>query len=412
MRPQAATIDHSGLAAGPLVGKICLALGAFLSGFVINEPAPYELYMVALIAVWFLFGLKISATVTIPLILLIFFNIGGMIALTTMDTLVGGDALYVAVSLFLGLSAVFFAAVIEEDDKRLPIIFKAYLFGALITALLGILGYFGAIPSAESFIRYSRAKGAFQDPNVFGPYLILPTCFLVYQMLKGNLSTLPIRACGFLILSFAVFLSFSRAAWGLYAFSMIMIVFLMLLQERTQRFRFRIIVLGLAGFVAVGISLAIALQFEQVSDLFSTRAQLVQEYDSARFGRFARYGLGLSMAMEKPFGIGPVNFGKIYGEDTHNIWLKALLDYGWIGFLSFAALVVWTIAAGFKCLLRNRPWQPYFLCTYVVFVGHILIGTVIDIDHWRHFYILIGILWGCIALEHRAMRTRPMAVTT
>jgi hypothetical protein len=26
---------------------------------------------------------------------------------------------------------------------------------------------------------------------------------------------------------------------------------------------------------------------------------------------------------------------------------------------------------------------------------------VIDIDHWRHFYLLIGIIWGCAGLEHR-----------
>ena len=41
------------------------------------------------------------------------------------------------------------------------------------------------------------------------------------------------------------------------------------------------------------------------------------------------------MAMEHPLGIGPLEFGPIYGEDTHNIWLKALLDYGWLGFASW-----------------------------------------------------------------------------
>jgi hypothetical protein len=89
------------------------------------------------------------------------------------------------------------------------------------------------------------------------------------------------------------------------------------------------------------------------------------------------------------------------------------MDYGWLGFASWAIMVGWTIAAGFKLLFRDRPWQGYFLCAYVVFVGHVFLGSIIDTDHWRHFYLLLGMVWGCIALEYRYQRgmlpqaTRP-----
>ena len=146
------------------------------------------------------------------------------------------------------------------------------------------------------------------------------------------------------------------------------------------------------------------LQIPGVAELFSNRAQLAQDYDSARLGRFARYGIGFQMALEHPLGIGPLVFGQIFGEDTHDIWLKALLDYGWLGFASWAIMIGWTIAAGFKLLFRDRPWQPYLLCAYVVFVGHVFLGTIIDTDHWRHFYLLLGMVWGCIALEYRYQR--------
>jgi O-antigen ligase len=404
LKTGALTHQHHSQVAGPAVGKFFIAIGAFLSGFVIREPAPYELYMVALIAIWFLFGLKISANSAILLTLLVIFNIGGMLSLTTMNELGADPPLYMAISLFLGLSAVFFAAVIEDDGGRLPTIFTAYLFGALITALIGILGYFDAIPSAEIFTRYGRAMGVFQDPNVFGPFLVLPCCFLVHQILTGKLTALPFRLIALLILTLGVFLSFSRAAWGLYTFCMGLLIFLMLLKERSQLFRLRIFLLGMIGFLLISLALVIALQFEQVSELFFARAQLVQDYDSAQFGRFARYGLGFELALEKPLGIGPVVFGTIYGEDTHNIWLKALLDYGWLGFAAFLTLTIWTLIAGFKCLLRDRPWQPYLVCIYTVFLGHILIGAVIDIDHWRHFYILLGVIWGCVGLEQRHQR--------
>ena len=39
--------------------------------------------------------------------------------------------------------------------------------------------------------------------------------------------------------------------------------------------------------------------------------------------------------MEHPLGIGPLVFGTLLGEDTHDIWLKTLLDYGWLGFVSW-----------------------------------------------------------------------------
>ena len=56
---------------------------------------------------------------------------------------------------------------------------------------------------------------------------------------------------------------------------------------------------------------------------------------------------------------------------------------------------------GFRFLLRDRPWQVYLMLAYITLVGHTIIGAVIDTDHWRHFYLLMGIVWGCIALEMR-----------
>ena len=52
-----------------------VSFGVFLSGFVLDEPAPYELYMAGLIAVWSLFGLRISKPVVPLLVLLVTFNV-------------------------------------------------------------------------------------------------------------------------------------------------------------------------------------------------------------------------------------------------------------------------------------------------------------------------------------------------
>lgn len=388
------------LAAAGLIASGLVACGVFLSGFVIFEPAPYELFMACLIGLWALIGLRISRHIAPLLALLLLFNIGGILSLTVMRDL-GGGPMYLAVSAFLALTSVFYAAIIEDRASRLELIFRAWVAAAIITSLLGILGYFGAIPGAELFTRYNRAMGAFQDPNVFAPFLIAPCLYLVHGLLAGRLLNAPLKIAGVLIISLGVFLSFSRAGWGLLLLCTLMLIFIMLLKERTGAFRLKILVLSLTGAILMIAALAIALQFEQVSSLFSSRAQLVQDYDGSHLGRFARHRIGFLMAMQQPLGIGPMVFSEIFPEDEHNIWLKSLTTYGWLGFISYVTLIVWTLWTGFRFLLRDRPWQPYLMIAWITLLGHAVIGNVIDTDHWRHFYLLLGIVWGCIALEYR-----------
>lgn len=393
------------LATVKMLGTGVLALGVFLLGFVISEPAPYEVMMVAIVAIWFLFGLPISRIVGVLLALLLAFNVGGFITLTQMHDLADGP-LYLAVSTFLALTSVFYAALIEDRPDIFPLIFNAWLAAALITGTLGILGYFHAFPGAEVFTLYDRAKGAFQDPNVFGPFLVAPALYLMHGLLTGKIMHMPLRIVALLILSLAIFLSFSRAAWGLYALSAIMLVFIMLLKERSTAFRLKILTLSLIAFTLFGVALLIALQFDKVADLFSNRTSLVQDYDGGHLGRFARHRLGFLSAIEQPLGIGPLVFATIFPEGEHNIWLKALTTHGWFGFVIYVVLMAATIGFGFKLLLRNRPWQPYLMICWITFVGHNVIGNVIDTDHWRHFFMILGLIWGCMALEFNHWRNQ------
>jgi len=396
-----------------LIGMIragAVGLGVLLSGFVIREPAPYEIYMTGLIAVWALFGLRISKPVAPLLILLVTFNIGGMISMTQMRDLMD-TPLYLAVSLFLGLSAVFFASVTEAQPSLYKLIFQAWTVSAVVTATLGIAGYFHAFPGAEVFTLYDRAAGAFQDPNVFGPFLVAPATYMLYRLMTGSIARMPFYAVPLLLLSGGIFFSFSRGAWGLFAAAAILLIGALFLQSLSGRFRLRIVVMSVVAVGLLLLAIIVILQIPGVSEFFTSRARLEQDYDSARLGRFARYVIGFQLALEHPLGIGPLVFGTIYGEDTHDIWLKALMDYGWLGFVSWVTMVCWTMAKGFTLLFRDRPWQPYFLCAYVVFVGHVFLGSIIDTDHWRHFFMLLGMVWGGIALEYRYQRGLLPAVS-
>lgn len=377
-----------------------LGFAAFLGGFVIFEPAPYELFLVLSLVLWVLGGMRFSRFIVPLLFLFTLFNFGGVISSFQIEDYTRG-LIYVTVSYFLALTSVFFASVILDKPERLRIIFRGYIIGAVITTILGLIGYFGIIPSFEIFTRYTRLMGAFQDPNVYGPYLVIPILYLVYGILNRTDYLTLVRVVALLILIFGLFLAFSRAAWGLALISGVLFYILLVINEQSAKNRLKYFVLAVLGVVTLLILLVVALQFESVSVLFAERFKVVQEYDGGQMGRFARHLLGYELALSNPLGIGPLEFGTYFYEDTHNNYVKALMAYGWIGFFAWMTIMFWTLIGGFKLLFKQREWMPYYQICYVVFLGHCIVGNVIDTDHWRHYYFALGVVWGCMAIEKK-----------
>ena len=376
-----------------------LGLVVFLVGFVFFEPAPYELLIVPLLVIWFALGLTIKRGF-LPLTLMVLcFVCGGMIA-ATQKADVGGSFFYIVVTTFLATTAIFYAALIaDKPTERLRVVFNAYIAAAIIGALIGILAYFRVLPNSDTFIFAGRAAGPFEDPNVFGPFLALPIVFLLRQILIQPLHKNLFNIIGLIILLAAVFLAFSRAAWGLTAVGMVMMVAIVFISSNSNRLRTKITIMSVLGvFILIGM-IIFALSFEAVSSLFAERARLVQSYDGARFGRFARYSYGLEWIMEKPLGYGFGKSRETFGEDTHNVYIKSFLVYGWLGGIAYMSLVATTIYAAFKNVLKERPWQGYLQVCLIVIIGHALVGLVVDIDRWRHLYLIYGLTWGMIAAE-------------
>ena len=393
------------------IADAAIAVLVFLGGFVMVEPAPYDLALVAAVGVWAILGLKLSRHVMPLALLLLVYAAGGFLSLTQVDAPLGRPFVYMLTDLFLVVSAVFIAAVIVEDpERRLNLIARAYLVSAAVVAAIGILAYFDAIPNADAFKLYDRAKGTFKDPNVFGPFLVLPLVLLGRDILTRRLRRSILEIACFLVILSAIFLSFSRAAWGMALVALLLVAGLAYITDRSPRARFRLAAYLAGGTIAVALMFTAAINVPAVRDLYDQRALLVQEYDAAPTGRFERQQLGFFLVQEKPLGLGPFEFGARYGEDEHNTWLKAFTTYGWLGGFSYAILAIWTLAAATPLLFKSRPWQPVIQCTYAVFVGHLLVHSVIDTNHWRHLFLIYGMLWGTIAAEKiRQRRERQLA---
>ena len=88
--------------------------------------------------------------------------------------------------------------------------------------------------------------------------------------------------------------------------------------------------------------------------MFKQRASFDQSYDEGRFGRFGRHILGAEMALDLPFGIGPLQFHNYFPEDTHNSYLNAFMSGGWIAGICYPALVFVTVIIGISPRLRPR----------------------------------------------------------
>jgi len=82
--------------------------------------------------------------------------------------------------------------------------------------------------------------------------------------------------------------------------------------------------------------------------------------------------------------------------------LAVLLNTGWIGGAVFWLMTGLTLILGLRHLARDTPTRPLFLVLYAAFLANALEGLIIDLDHWRHYYLLMGLMWGCMTAQwHR-----------
>lgn len=390
------------------LGDVILFLGVMSGSVVMFEPAPYEVLIGVTGICAFALGLSLPRAIAPLFVLISLFNIGGLINLTVPMIEADKARTFVAVSFFLAFTSLFFAATIADAPHRLNLFVRASITAALIAAALGIVGYFFDI---DALTRYDRAKGAFKDPNVFGPFLILPLLLLARDLLTRPLLRVWATMIPVLLLLAAIFFSYSRAAWFLAAFGLMALGIVVFLNERRPSQRIRLILIAATGLATIVVLIAFAASIPHISEMLEQRAKLVQDYDGARLGRLARHWIGFLWATELPLGLGPLDFARYFPEDPHNVYLKALLGYGWLGGVAYLTLVLWTLKSLFPLMFKSRPWQPVAQCVWIALFGHMIIGWIIDSDHWRHFFLLWGLAWGMIALEarHRAEHNRQSA---
>jgi len=372
------------------------------AAIVFVEPSPYELVTLLATVIFLATGLRLRL-VFMPLLLLLFLiNVGYSIGATPlMDR--PEVVNWIATSWYMAVTVILFATVVSEDTAaRLDMLRRGLIVGALVAAIAGIAGYFNLIPGGYDLLTlYGRARGTFKDPNVLGAFLILPALFVLQSVVSDSFRKSFRSAIALAVIALAILLAFSRAAWGGFVITSAFMLAMMVLTSQSRAQRSRIIVISMVAVIIVVVLVAVLLSFNQIDEMFRQRASFDQSYDEGRFGRFGRHALGAAMALDLPFGIGPLQFHNYFPEDTHNSYLNAFMSGGWIAGVCYPALVFVTVIMGFRHAFIRVPWQRAYLAIFAAYLGLVGENFVIDTDHWRHFWMMLGAMWGMFAAAQR-----------
>jgi dolichol kinase len=218
---------------------VVLFIAVLLSSVAFIEPSPHDVMMGVLAVAGLAAGIRFHRALVLPFLLLLVWNVSGMLALMHVPEQ-EKTIQYTATSVYLAIAALLFAMIFAQNTMaRMASMRSAYVLTAAIIAIVGAAGYFHAFPGAEMFTRNDRALGAFKDPNVYGPFLILPAMMLLERMIRQRIELTSLLFLGLIL--FGELLSFSRGAWFHFAVSLLVVIFMAMVTAPTPKARMRVI---------------------------------------------------------------------------------------------------------------------------------------------------------------------------
>ena len=377
--------------------------------FTFLRPSPYDFFAIPAMALWLCLGIRLHRS-SVPFVALLFlYHLGLFVALLPhFDEARPVEWTYQSV--YLMVTAIFFAMLFADDTtRRIEFVLKAYLASCLFAAAAGIASYFDLF-GGILFKMDGRAAGVFEDPNVLGSFLIPAVLYLLSNLLLGR-SRFPLLAVvGIALLLAGIFFSFSRGSWAATIVATGAMVALMYRTSASGRLRRRILLLTTAVATLGAVAVAGALTVEGIAERFEDRAQVTKDYDEGVTGRFGNQLRSLPMLIEMPNGFGPLRFRLTFGLEPHNSYIGGFANGGWLGGFAFLGLVIATAFVGLRLCLVPSPYRGLAQAAVPPTLMFFMQAFQIDVDHWRHVFLLFGMVWGLEAARAKwAAAARPVA---
>lgn len=364
-----------------------VALGLLTFGVVFVEPAPPDLVFGVAIAVALATGHFTLRRVPpfVAGLLGLFLVLNLFSAVEAIDP--GRAGRYFFVTAYLALFAVWLTGWIDSI-ARARLVVRALIAGAVFSAALGSLAPFLPFAAAEAWHNEGRAKALFEDPNVFGPFLVLPALILVEELLEPRLlrARRATKLALFLILAVGILFAYSRAAWLNAAVGALTMIGVFALRRGGGRKA----ALLLGTIVVSTFALAGAIALAGSADFLNERARL-QVYDTERF---TAQETGIALVAAHPLGIGPGQFETVVGYAAHSTYIRALAEQGLLGLFIVVALLLGTLLLAFRNAVVGRDTYGVGSAALLAAWTGILANSVfVDTMHWRHLWLLAALIW-------------------
>jgi hypothetical protein len=298
------------------------------------------------------------------------------------EQFVGFELLAKTFAISIGIIGAFVS--MSWNRRHFETFMKVYILSCVVASILGTIGF---LLQMELLTWDGRAKGLIDDPNMYGSFLIPAVVFCAYFLSRSQGSkVLLIGALAVVLLG--ILLSFSRIA----VVAALLCLFAYIFFHNRRRPRRLLLIFG--GLVAIGIVLfgLASVTSADFTEILLDRLTFAKSYDLGEEGRYARYLLVLPMIIENPIGVGVLQLEKIFPEPIHNIWLSSFVNYGWGGGIAWVILAFGSVVVSIRNYRRTQ--SEIAIALLISLVGIVMGATLHEGEHWRHMWLLFGLVWG------------------
>ena len=393
------------LAGAALVGTLALALvrydaavglGVALLGVVVVDPAPADLVFVVVIAVAAASGRfaldRVPKTVIVAIVVFAALNLVSSVEVVDPARAAG----FFSITLYLAVFAVWLTGYVASS-RQARVVARGYVFAAVTSALLGSLALLVAYPGGSVLLEDGRVRAFFQDPNVFGPFLVPAVLILIEELLAPRMlrASRLTKAICLVALTLGVLFSFSRGAWLNLALGVVVMFLVLALRRGGARRAIAFLGVGLCVAALVGGAVAVS----GSSGFLAERAR-PQSYDAERFGAQA---VGIDAAQQYPLGAGPGQFEQIAPISAHSTYVRVLAEQGFAGLFTLALLLLFTLGAALRTALVGRDTYGIGSATLLgAWCGILANSFFVDTLHWRHLWLVAALIWAGSMRRRRA----------
>jgi len=295
----------------------------------------------------------------------------------------------------------FYIIVSREFNRDDFVLLGLFLiFSAGLASLIGIAQYLGGDLGQAAWLDMqanpdikARAYSVFMNPNVLGEYLLVALIYnLALILTSKSLARGVLLAIPFGINLLTLLLTFSRGAWGGFAFALI--VFLLAYDYRYLP------VLALLGGISLFLLPEVFMQrlltiFTSSGDSSTSYRGMIYFGTEHMLQDYWLFGTGLGYgSFIEVYSLYRVE--EIYGAHAHNIFLEILVETGAFGLITFMYFMFKTGVRGIKTILLSKGTMEGVMAMtgIAALAGLFLHGLVENIFFDIRIVTLVWILFG------------------